>query len=647
MKVGEKLYQYRYIIGVLVVTLGVIMNVNGSSIAMWGNYVTIEDTDTWLGIPRPIRGDEWATLTPMTISQGEGTNPYSYISEIIRATDTDTFMVYSLPVKTIWSIFHPFLLGYIILGSARGLAFFWWARAVCLWLISFDLLCIITKGRRLISITGATMILWSPVVQWWFAVNGFCEILIFGALLVIMLYKYLNQSSFWKRCIILAVMVFAAGSYAMVLYPAWQVPFFYIFAALGIYICVSHYKKGSIRWYDTISIITASLVLASCLIMIVYRSADTIELVMNTAYPGKRSETGGGAADSLYLYVANVFFPYFGGAVPGNVCESAHFISFFPIGELLTVSILWKKRGRDVLRWILLIVDFLIIVWCVNGFPEVLAKYSLFYLSTVNRAVIGQSYISMLLLLLSIAQIQEWLCSDDKRERFHKIAGVVLAVFISLYIGYFGKQIYLEYLNRWKWMLMISVIFAVLLLIQNLGKKWNERILCIGLICISIVAGAFVNPVQHGLANIDRTELANEIHKIVQSDTTGKWIVLDDATMGAYPIMFGAPTINSPNVYPTLNRWKQLDESGTYEDIYNRYAHIRFCLSKEKTISEPFDLYAPDAFSVTVNNQGINTLGVSYIITKDNITDYSDEKTIFQDYGVYSGWHVFHVVTQG
>lgn len=79
--------------------------------------------------------------------------------------------------------------------------------------------------------------------------------------------------------------------------------------------------------------------------------------------------------------------------------------------------------------------------------------------------------------------------------------------------------------------------------------------------------------------------------------------------------MFGAPTINSVNIYPALDRWKKLDPNGENFQIYNRYAHIRIKLGNEPTKFYPEFL---DAFNLDLNVDDIPKLEIKYIMSRNH-----------------------------
>ena len=146
--------KYRFIIGIVIIILCTIFELSGSSIASYhvllGHHYDSADSlisqGTLLGIPRSIRTDEFSILTPFNFSQ-EYNNYYAY-SDIIRGTATDVTTFYAAPSFSVATIFRPFLWGYILLGGAKGLAFYWSSRTICLLLVSYEFCKLITKNKK-------------------------------------------------------------------------------------------------------------------------------------------------------------------------------------------------------------------------------------------------------------------------------------------------------------------------------------------------------------------------------------------------------------------------------------------------------------------------------------------------------------------
>ena len=127
----------------------VLLNISGSSIGMW-NYWLGHDmsTDVVWGTPRIIRTDEYVVGTPLAFSQSY--SGYSYFNDLFGNKPADMFIVKDAPVLALAELFRPFHWGYILFGSSRGLAFYWSARLVVLFLAAYEFfLCIsMIAGRR-------------------------------------------------------------------------------------------------------------------------------------------------------------------------------------------------------------------------------------------------------------------------------------------------------------------------------------------------------------------------------------------------------------------------------------------------------------------------------------------------------------------
>ncbi len=62
--------RWRYPIAVVILIACVALNISGSSVAQWGRFLEEEGYQgTLLGLPRPIRSDEWDVMTPFDFSQ--------------------------------------------------------------------------------------------------------------------------------------------------------------------------------------------------------------------------------------------------------------------------------------------------------------------------------------------------------------------------------------------------------------------------------------------------------------------------------------------------------------------------------------------------------------------------------------------------
>lgn len=632
------IYEYRYFIALFLFVLCVGLKLNGSSIAMWSQYInTGEQVNNGLvfGVPRAIRSDEWALYTPMALSQYYNLpKSFPYFSDIVRATSTDVFLVYGQPVKDIAIIFRPFQIGYLFLDPGRGLSFFWYGRLIALFMVTFEFGMLITKSKKRLSFILAMLISMSPIIQWWFSINGLVEMIIFGELALIMISKYIKECNYIKKAFYMFVLVVCAGGYILTFYPSWQIPLFYVFLSIFVWIIWENYKKIKFSYKDFVIILCGIILLSISMMHVLIKSYDTINIIMNTAYPGNRFETGGGEIKRFFNYAVNMFLPYKDSGLTTNVCEMAVFMDFFPLGIILAVMVMFIEKNKDKLLIVLLSCDLLLTMWCIIPFPKALAKLTLLSNSQPGRAFVAVGFINLLVLVRAIAL---------KEKMLNKKIVAVITGMIAFIIVICAKLSYRDYFNKKMMLISFVLLFGTyIFFIAYESKKIRSlgTILCICLICI---CGLTVNPIQKGVDVIYKSSLINSI-KDINNDESGKWIVEGmNYPKINYPIMAGAATINSTNVYPDLERWRKFDLDGANDNIYNRYAHINIYLNNQNNTTF-IEGEAPDTFSINLNVDDLKKLDVKYILTQNNLEDISNLNVRFEKLYDKSDYKIYRVI---
>lgn len=346
--ISDFLYRWRYLIAIGIVLTLVIFDISGSSLHEWAKYNGSEANGVLFGISRQFRSDEWAVNTPYAFAQAQ--EGFPYFSEIIRGDTTDTFIVYGQPVWDFGVLFRPFHWGYLLFGASRGLAFFWWSRLFALLLVSFEIGMLFTKKNRALSLAFSLMIGFAPLVQWWFAINGLVEMLVFGFLAVLMVYHYMNTQKYWQRILFALVTVECGCAFVLTFYPAWMVPIAYVMAGLVLWVILTNRKDCKFHAKKDLPIIAMFFVLlVLCLGYVFLKSKDTILLTMGTVYPGHRTNSGSYPLNYLFQYLTNLFTPVndIADAIPTtNVVEVSSFFSLFPLGLLLSIYGMFKQKKR-------------------------------------------------------------------------------------------------------------------------------------------------------------------------------------------------------------------------------------------------------------------------------------------------------------
>lgn len=621
--VGEQIYKYRYYIALTVFALCVLLQINGSSIGEWGSFINSNislDEGVVFGKSRAIRTDEWAVLTPMMFSQKY--DGFSYFSTLLRATNTDVFMVYALPVANIMQIFRPFQLGFLLFGNSEGLSFFWCGRFIALFLVSFELMLIVTKKNKLLSFIGAVMVTLAPIVQWWFAVNGIAEIFIFGQLAIILLYKYMNDSNLKKRCLYLLGLVICAGGYILTFYPAWQIPMAYVFLALAIWIIIDNRKNCKISFKDIISIIITIIIFGCCMGYILYNSLDTIRAVMGTVYPGSRTLTGGGDWKRFFEYAIDIFLPQKDIYLNSNQCEEALMFGLFPVGIILSVINIIKSKKKDTLLVCLLIAYIFLGLYSIIGFPKIIATATLMSKVQPGRAILAIGFLDVLLLMRNLYIVD---------HPFIRKNAILLSLILTVILVTICKITHRMYLTKMMLAAMVIMCSYLFYFLFRYKAKYANYLFTIGITFVMIMAGGTVNPIRKGIDVIYESDIIKEV-QVINHEEKGKWIVeeLDFPRMN-YMFTAGVQVINGTNTYPELDRWRNIDKENKYEYIYNRYAHIRVKLvSNQNDYKDKFELTFADAYTVYLMPEELKKLEVKYIFTTNNLEKYSTNSVSFE-----------------
>lgn len=626
----------------VVLVLCVAFELSGSSIGAWNKYLGNVDEESMekdlLGTYREIRSDEWALNTPMAFSQYYNRDgEFPYFSSTLRGTDTDTFIVYGQPVKSWEVIFRPFHWGYLFLSPAKGLSFFWCGRLLALLLVSFEFGLYLFHKRKSYAAVYAVLLCFSPAVQWWFAINGLVEMLVMGQAALLIGIAYLRTESYKKRACLVFPLVLCMGGYILTFYPSWQLPLGYVYLALLIGIVIRENRPGMLSWKKDIPILALFLILLGAAMGSIFlKSWDTVQTVLNTAYPGKRSFHGGDTLKILLNWAGNIIFPYRTANLGiSNVCEAASMFSFFPLGILAALWVLIKERKKDPMLISIFAGTVVMSLYCITPWPSWLAKITLFSMSQSERTVLAAGLFNLLLLLYAL-HISE--------KAIPVKWCLACAGFLSIFsVAWLSRQ-YPDLYTGIAVPLIFGIFFTGFFLgSAALGKKGCKFLATYSMI-IAVAGGVMVNPLHSGADAVLENPVTQAIRETVQEDPeNGLWIV---ENMGNpyinLPIVAGAPTINCTNTYPAIERWEKIDTKGKRRDVYNRYAHIEIVLSGKKKTS--FRNPTVDGMLVKLAVKDLETLDVKHIFTDRALEEYETENISFRVRKQIGTFYIYDVI---
>ena len=609
------IYKKRYIISLIVLIILVLGKFNGSSIGMWNKEIEPNNKidTTIVGTNRYIRSDEWLVNTPFAISQQY--NDYKYFSNIPRAEKTDMFSTIFVPIKDIIVLARPFNIGYLLLGEEYGLSFYWYGRLIALLLVTFEMMMLITNKKKLLSLAGAILITGSPIVSWFYS-NYIVDLLISGQLALLLFNKYLETKNNKLKVLYSILLGLSFSWFALTIYPAWQIPLGYMYLMFAIWIFVKNLKENK-HIKDYLYLIISIVLILFFVLRYYLLSKDTLDIILNTVYPGERLITGGGGIITHFIYPISIFF---GLADYHNPCEASGVYSLFPIPIIISIVYLLKNKIRkeNILILLLLILSLVFTIFTFIPIPKLLAKITLLSMCPVERIIPIIGIICAYLLVLTTSKLD----IKNNKSKVIILFFTIVSSYLIIKIGALNRPWYITPKRLVFSLILLSIIIYLYI---NSKTKRNEFILSILLIIIGLTNIVLVNPINIGTSILHEKETAKTIKQIVKNDKEAKWMSINSIYIGNYALSNGARVINSTNIYPNLELWKKIDKENKYEDIYNRYAHIKINLVEEET---SFSLVQEDYMEIKLNYKDLEKLKIKYLISNKEIeipNDYSDK----------------------
>lgn len=627
----ELIYKYRFVLSFLLLIMLVSFKISGSSMGCWKLFLGDGESGIRLGEPRVWRSDEWGTLTPLCFRQQYNTlGAYNRYSQTLGSILTDNMLVYGQPSWDILTLFRPFYWGYLFFGSERGLSWFWCSRLIVLFLSWFELGMLITDGQKKLSVMLSVCVSFAPFLQWWFAINGLVEMLIYGACFVLGS-NYLVSHAFNPRKIAVAVgMAVCAVGYVLTFYPTWMVPVAWGFVPLFLWVVIWKFNRNVLRRVDVVPWLLIFLITAAGLTVLAVTSWDVIKAELNSVYPGNApSSSGGTGLWWMMKYPISLVSRF---SMNELIVENSSIICFAPAGFILALWVIIKEKKKDPLLILLLGMNlFLAWYYCV-GIPKWLAKMLLLSFVNSNRGPQVLGFLRLTLFVRAVALKEK----APKRWLAALAAVISSAVPMRLALGFTKYEpggLRYEYFDTAEKILVVWAIIAVVFYLLYRARKSKYTMAVLGVCTVVLASSIWINPVAKGVPEITKSETMQQIRDLVKEDPQAIWLVADMAYPATnIPAMAGADCLNTTQTYPQKTRWEMLDQEGECEDIYNRYCHIRASLGS-KTMLE---LVSTDYVEVTLSPEDLKKLNIRYIVSTNDFDERIAVGTtnIFTDSGI-------------
>lgn len=618
------IYKHRILVTLGLFIFAVANCFTGSSVSMYDSYIqpgaTSQFSKPIFGTARAVRSDEWMEILSRMMAGSY--NHYGATNDIVRGTVTSGISATGGLYFDYSALRTPSSWGYYLFGASYGNSFSWSFKIIFGFLLTFELFMILTKKNKLYSLFGAVLIWFSTYNMWWSI-----STIMMSAIAVVVFFYYMIKQSDWKwRLLFGAMLAISVADFATDLYPAWQVPFGWVIVSLFIWILIDNDNWKHYKWYDWLVIAVDVLFLCSIILRYLQVNAQYLQDVMSTVYPGKRYSYGEFQLLKLFKYPTSVVTPFFD---VENGSEAGTFFAGFPLGIVLSIIVLKKSKFKNWLIWCLLIPAVMLLCYCTIGLPPFIAKIFMMTSSTAGRAVDILGFISSLLLVISLSELETY-------ERIGFVKGGIIAALCIMPSVLFNEALPKSLLI----LFVIVVCIVITFIISEKKEKIRKGILLVSGLLI-FVDGIRVIPVTVGLSAITSKPLYSEVQSIVNNSSERTlWISTGDTANSCFLIASGAPTLNSTNYVPNKDMWHVLDPNNENEQIWNRYAHVSMKLSNQEESSMTL-LYA-DSIAVDLSVKDFKALEISYVLTSDPIPEkYSDVlELIYDEYGI----QIYHII---
>lgn len=599
-KLYDFIIKYRYYISTIFLISLTILQYSNSKISAISEYVFEPEKSTRIfGTNVTYRVDEFGIETPLSISQYK--NNFNYFGEFLRGTETDMSIVVHVPIKDLIQIARIFNIGYLFLSPDYAIAFCWNLKIIATLLVTFELIMIITNKNKYLSFIGSIMIAFSSAMLFW----GISEFLFFGELIIVLIDKYMNTDKYKNRIFISIFIAWSAISYIFTLYPGFIISLGYVYLSLFIWIVLKNIKTCKFSKKDIIIILFVIILISMFLLRYFIISRDAINSITNTSYPGDRIETGGEELSNIVGYAYSYLFNIY------KIENFLHYVninSFFPIPIILAFICIVKSKKH----WKFLIPTIFIAImqtiWCIFGYPEVLAKLTLMSSLTAGRCAVSLSLINVYILMYLLSNKE-----DIKINNKTKIIIVEIMILLILNVKIPIEEYEYNYLSCVIIIYLIFILEVIIIVNYNNKKFYNALIV---LLCMHTLIIFWKLDITKGAGAITNTEFSKKVQSILEEDDTSLWIVdktNDFNVLPSYLVANGARTVNSVNTYPNEDFYKIIlkEEFEAKRTTWNRYAHIVCKISDTVGIKQS----TMDILTVSVNNNTLKELGVKYIVS--------------------------------
>ncbi|MGH9627438.1 MAG: DUF7657 domain-containing protein, partial [Bryobacteraceae bacterium] len=560
-----------------------VAGIHGSSISQYqsswyidfaGNHIpAAPSAEPILGIPQPIRSDEWAFHTPAILNQVYRNDAFE--AQVSTVGPDNAALVANIPVKHFTTIFRPQFWGFFLLPVSYAFALYWQFKAFLLLTGVFSLLLLLTNSSR-IAAFGALWYGFSPFTQWTYSWGSLLPEMV-GLLCIVLCTVFYMSVGRRPALLIPAAVICVSGAvnFALCAYLPHQIPLVW----LGIFLCI---WWVAVKWKAIFTpdhalarvgtLCGAWLAVGIVMLLFYWDAKPALTAIANTIYPGQRTVLGG-TYPLLALFAHFFLFWEDGTGIPlphvfANISECSGFLWLAPV----TVFSLRRLHGEQVEKkrayWILAAFAALLLLWLLHPWPEWLGRVTL-----MNRTGAGGRNLHALgLVNIALVAICLSLRRHEKTEHCPRDRAILAAgVFVIVYLVFLLINISLAgFLDGWQ--VTIAAMYTTMVFVVFLENRF--KLLVATILLPHIAFFAVVNPVGRGLQAIESTSLFRFVHSHPEL-LRDRWIVYSDTFADSnFFVALGCDVVTGLKFAPDLKALSLFDPTGAYHNVINRSGRL-------------------------------------------------------------------------
>jgi len=557
-----------------------------------------------LGTPKNIRSDEWLVATPTIISQFNKGFPVE--NPGIGAARSP--LVMNIPVRHFSALFMPQNYGFFFLPFENAFSFLWNYRVIGLFLSTFLLLLLLTGNQTWLSFTGGILLLFSPYIQWFFS-TFLGEYIIAMNIIVISSVGLVFSRRIVPIILYGLLLILFSLNLLMIPYPPFQIPLFYLIVTLFTGTLITRYNRDILFSHLRVKlpVAAAAFVIIGWVSVLYLRDIrETMDIVMNTGYPGKRFSTGGTLpAIRLFSGMFDIFL-YETRYLWSNICETSTFILLFPfLLPVLIYGALIKKI--DYLQGLLMVFLLLLALFMTIGISPMVAKITLFKMVPPYRVFFIMGIANIYLVILFLSDPRKSLPEKSLWKVLLFILVLLSVSILSILFNRFTNHFF----KTWEVAAVtIGISIAIWLLLY-------KRVIPFTLLIMALVIQTTIDvfPVSSGASAITAKKIYLQAREIHSKDPEARWVVFGNYIPSGLLIAAGANVFNGPKYTPDLKSFSILDPDKKHLKVYNRYAHIdvQWMEDTSKIVIRRVNgsIFAID---VSPENHRFRQLGIKYLV---------------------------------